>query len=126
MQPLVDVLPLIFLSYFFSAGLLNGNVGVLKSSLAELTDHTNEARAFALLPVSWTAGAALGPILGGYLANPAKRYPDLFGDSTFLKQYKYFLPCFTGALFPIIGVISSIIFLKEASDSLGFSRCAGG
>ena len=95
------------------AGLLNGNVGVIKSSMAEMTDYTNEAQAFTYLPLSWTVGAALGPILGGYLSDPARRYPNLFGQSSFLKEYKYFLPCFVGALFPLIGIMSAYLFLKE-------------
>ena len=99
----------------FSAGFLNGNVGVIKSSLAEMTDHTNEARAFTYLPLSWTAGAALGPILGGYLSNPTQRFPTLFGNSRFLHEYKYFLPCFIGAIFPLVGIVAGYFFLQEVS-----------
>lgn len=93
--------------------MLNGNVGVLKSSLGELTDHTNEARAFSFLPVSWTTGAALGPIFGGFLADPAKHYPKYFGDSPFFRKYKYALPCLVGAIFPLIGILVASLFLKE-------------
>ena len=50
-----------------SAGLLNGNISVLKSAFGELTDVTNESAAFALLPLAWTGGAALGPALGGWV-----------------------------------------------------------
>ena len=38
-------------------GLLNGNVGVSKSIMGEVTDNTNRARAFALLPLGWNLGA---------------------------------------------------------------------
>lgn len=35
------------------AGLLNGNIGVLKSFVAKITDDTNRSRGFSLLSVSW-------------------------------------------------------------------------
>ena len=41
-------------------GLLNGNVGVLKSMLGELTDDTNLAQGFAFLPIVWSMGATIG------------------------------------------------------------------
>ena len=44
----------------FLAGALNGNIGVIKSMLAEMTDETNMARAFAIVPLSWFIGNALG------------------------------------------------------------------
>ncbi|KAH9059708.1 MFS general substrate transporter [Lactarius vividus] len=37
-------------------GVLNGNIGVMKSMLAELTDDTNMARGFSLIPVTWAVG----------------------------------------------------------------------
>ena len=40
--------------------MLNGNAGVMKSMVAELTDETNKARGFALLSVAWAVGCTLG------------------------------------------------------------------
>ena len=34
--------------------------GVMKSAMGELTDQTNRADAFALMPVVWALGATLG------------------------------------------------------------------
>lgn len=95
------------------AGALNGNVGVIKSSLGELSDHTNEAKAFRGMAPAWTIGSSLGPILGGYLSNPSERYPYVFGHSKFLQEYKYFLPCFVGALFPLMGILVGYLCLAE-------------
>lgn len=45
-------------------GLLNGNVGVLKSAMGDLTDATNRAEGFALMPVTWAIGCTVsGPSL---------------------------------------------------------------
>lgn len=42
------------------AGLLNGNVGVIKSMMGELSDSTNIAQVMALMPVVWSTGATVG------------------------------------------------------------------
>jgi len=41
-------------------GALNGNVAVIKGTLGELTDETNQARAFSVLPLAWSLGSAIG------------------------------------------------------------------
>jgi len=41
------------------AGLLNGNVGVLKSMMGEITDDTNAAQGFAFIPIVWCTGSTI-------------------------------------------------------------------
>jgi hypothetical protein len=41
-------------------GALNGNIGVLKSMIAEITDTSNLAQAYAYLPIAWSTGGTLG------------------------------------------------------------------
>lgn len=41
-------------------GLLNGNIGVTKSAMAEITDETNRARGFAFIHLVWTIGGTIG------------------------------------------------------------------
>jgi hypothetical protein len=40
--------------------MLNGNVGVMKSMMAELTDETNMIRGFSLIHVTWAVGGTVG------------------------------------------------------------------
>jgi MFS family permease len=48
------------------AGLLNGNVGVIRTMVAEMVvERAHQARAFSVMPVVWSLGSILGPILGG-------------------------------------------------------------
>jgi MFS family permease len=42
------------------AGALNGNVGVVKSMLGEITDDSNMPQAFAFLPICWAGGSTIG------------------------------------------------------------------
>lgn len=57
------------------------------------------------------------PILGGSLANPATKYPNVFGDA-FFKKYPYFLPCFAGGFLALATAIIGIMFLKEVCSLL--------
>lgn len=57
-----------------AAGLLNGNVGVIRTMVAEMVvERAHQARAFSVMPFVWSAGSILGPVLGG-------AYPPLSGD----------------------------------------------
>ncbi|KAI8601236.1 major facilitator superfamily domain-containing protein [Dissophora ornata] len=94
-------------------GLLNGNVGVAKSMLGEIADHTNQSQAFSIFGFAWGIGMIVGPVLGGYLANPAKNFPDTFGNWTFFIEYPYFLPCFVAALGGVVGFAVGYFFLEE-------------
>ncbi|KAI0649187.1 MFS general substrate transporter [Trametes meyenii] len=93
-------------------GMLNGNIGVIKSMLAELTDSTNMAQGFALMPVMWSAGATIGPLIGGQLAKPHDRWPRLF-TNPFWQYYPYFLPCAASALFSAVIFMIAAAFLRE-------------
>ncbi|KAL0093566.1 major facilitator superfamily domain-containing protein [Phycomyces blakesleeanus] len=101
-------------------GLLNGNIGVLKSMVAELTagqPADKRARAFSLLPLMYGLGSIIGPILGGFLVHPVETYPDIFGRggfiTDFLTEYPYFLPCFIAAIICSLGLIFGLFQLEE-------------
>ncbi|TEB39446.1 MFS general substrate transporter [Coprinellus micaceus] len=103
-------------------GLLNGNIGVMKSAMGELTDSSNRAEAFALLPVVWAAGASFGPLLGGSLARPADRFPDTAFASQFWKDYPYFLPCVATAGITAITFVITLIWFKEVRSQSKYTR----
>ncbi|KAJ7486878.1 major facilitator superfamily domain-containing protein [Mycena latifolia] len=73
-------------------GLLNGNIGVMKSAMADMTDPSNRAQGFAYIPVVWDVGAAFAPLVGGFLARPQDRFPHLFSGK-FWGEFPYFLSC---------------------------------
>ncbi|TFK47990.1 MFS general substrate transporter [Heliocybe sulcata] len=99
------------------SGAVNGNIGVLKSMIAEITDESNQARAWSLAPVVFASGATLAPIIGGGLAHPAERFPSLFSGWQFFKTYPYFLPCLVSALFPFSAFFVAGTLLKETLPS---------
>ncbi|EAU85271.2 hypothetical protein CC1G_10057 [Coprinopsis cinerea okayama7 len=97
-------------------GLLNGNIGVMKSVMGELTDSTNRAEGFALMPVVWATGATLGPLMGGALSHPHQRFPKLFGAS-FWREYPYFLPCAATASFVLFSFFLALFLFKETAPT---------
>ncbi|KAH8985103.1 MFS general substrate transporter [Lactarius akahatsu] len=93
-------------------GMLNGNVGVMKSMMAELTDETNVARGSSLISVTWAIGCVMGPFIGGVLSRPQDRWPNVFSHP-FWGEYPYFLPCLATASYALLSFSLAAIFLKE-------------
>ncbi|PPQ80161.1 hypothetical protein CVT25_001454 [Psilocybe cyanescens] len=81
--------------------------------VVEITDSTNISKAYAYMPLAWNTGGTVGPMIGGWLVQPADRFPGLFGGSEFLRTYPYFLPCAVPATFSLIALIVTHFFLKE-------------
>ncbi|KAH8979733.1 MFS general substrate transporter [Lactarius akahatsu] len=98
-------------------GMLNGNIGVMKSMMAELTDETNMARGFSLIPVTWAVGGTIGPFIGGVLSRPQDHWPNVFSHP-FWGEYPYFLPCLATAAYSLLSFILAAIFLKEVGALL--------
>ena len=55
-------------------------IGTNKVILGDISDDTNQAFGLAILASGWGGGLLLGPAIGGYLSEPAKKYPLVFSD----------------------------------------------
>ena len=92
-------------------GLVNGNQGVVSTCLGEITDRSNQSRAFKYLPVIYGIGGITGPIVGGLLVsrksifNPDKPNP-----------YPYLLPNLFSAVVLMVDLVLTMIFLKESLE----------
>ncbi|KAJ3986143.1 major facilitator superfamily domain-containing protein [Lentinula detonsa] len=98
-------------------GIFNGNIGVAKTVMAEVTDSTNMADAFTMIPIMWSFGTTVGPALGGILANPATQWPQLFGKFAFFRDFPYFLACAAAGFLAFIAFALAYIGLKESSPT---------
>lgn len=60
-------------------GMLNGNAACVPTVLGEITDRSNQSRAFAYLPIIYSLGSITGPAFGGLLVDTmgGPRYPYL-------------------------------------------------
>ncbi|KAG8167006.1 hypothetical protein KVR01_002695 [Diaporthe batatas] len=67
------------LAVHIAMGLLNGNAAVVPTVLGEVTDRSNQSRAFTWLPVMYSLGGITGPALGGLLVRDpgSARWPFL-------------------------------------------------
>lgn len=91
-------------------GLVNGNQGVISTCLGEITDRSNQSRAFTYLPVIYGLGGITGPIVGGLLV--FKNWP--FTDKP--NPYPYLGPNLLSAGVLTIDLILTSFFLEESLD----------
>ncbi|KAF2789168.1 MFS general substrate transporter [Melanomma pulvis-pyrius CBS 109.77] len=96
-------------------GLGNGNVGILRTMVAELCPWKElQPRAFSIMPLVYTIGAVFGPTLGGMFSNPLKVDPRHPRRDKFLERYPYALPNLVAASFFCISIATGWLFLKES------------
>lgn len=92
-------------------GLVNGNTGVVSTCLGEITDRSNQSRAFTYLPVVYGIGAITGPIVGGVLVV----YKNPF-HSDRPNPFPYLLPNLFAAAVLAIDLIICMLFLEESLE----------
>ena len=94
-------------------GASSGTVGIIRTTVAEMVPHKSlQPRAFSIMPLIWSLGSVVGPIMGGALAKPATNIPQIFGDMWFFKRFPFALPNLVSGLFYVIGLTSGFLFLK--------------
>jgi MFS family permease len=92
-------------------GLMNGNQGVISTCLGEITDKSNQSRAFVYLPVIYGIGGITGPALGGLL---------VFENNPFRKgernPYPYLWPNLLSAAILALAFIATSFWLEESLE----------
>eukprot|EP01036_Dinobryon_divergens_P023858 gene23858-32247_t len=96
------------------SGFLCGNLGVLKSYLAEITDDTNRGKGFSLISLAWSVGCSIAPFAGGALSKPADHYPQYFSKHGLFGQFPYLLPCLLCVFFNIFASIFCAVYMVES------------
>ena len=92
--------------------MLNGNLGIAKSLIGEISSSKTISQSFGFLGIAWGLGTICGSVTGGVLAQPAKKWPEAFGGTIF-GTFPYLLPNLVSAFMLLIGLLGTIIFLKE-------------
>ncbi|KAI4111894.1 MAG: hypothetical protein LQ339_000353 [Xanthoria mediterranea] len=90
-------------------GLGNGNQGVVSTCLGEITDRSNQSRAFVYLPVIYGLGGITGPLLGGVLVTKGSR-PSVD------DPYPYLKPNLVSAAVLAVDLVLTMIFLDESLE----------
>ncbi|KAI8725730.1 hypothetical protein NCS52_00144800 [Fusarium sp. LHS14.1] len=85
-------------------GLLNGNAACVPTVLGEVTDRSNQSRAFTYLPVIYSLGSITGPALGGILVGKVG------------NEFPYLAPNILAAALLACSVIVVGIWFEETLD----------
>ncbi|KAL0937133.1 major facilitator superfamily transporter [Colletotrichum truncatum] len=93
-------------------GMLNGNAAVVPTVLGEVTDRSNQSRAFTWLPVIYSLGGITGPALGGLLVG------------TLGEKYPYLAPNLLSALLLFVSVVIVGIWFEETLETLEPNQAA--
>eukprot|EP01112_Ceratiomyxa_fruticulosa_P016045 TRINITY_DN4813_c0_g2_i1.p1 TRINITY_DN4813_c0_g2~~TRINITY_DN4813_c0_g2_i1.p1 ORF type:complete len:566 (-),score=80.97 TRINITY_DN4813_c0_g2_i1:33-1730(-) len=101
----------------FLQGLLNGNIGVARTYLSEVTDSTNQGKGMSVTSLSWGLGLIVAPSLAGVLCQPVLKYPHLFSEGGFFDQFPYSIPCFLSGALTLIGFVSGYFIIEEKSTN---------
>ncbi|EGC30056.1 hypothetical protein DICPUDRAFT_41990 [Dictyostelium purpureum] len=102
------------MTFRFLSGLLNGNVSVAKTMLGEITDSTNQAKAFSFIGLSWGVGGIVAPLIGGYTSNICVKHPNAFSPDSFVCRFPYLFPNIICVLFSLLGLCLGYFYLQES------------
>nr|TKW12460.1 hypothetical protein SEVIR_5G037200v2 [Setaria viridis] len=61
---------------------------------SEVCRKDHQALGISLIISSRAIALVVGPAIGGFLAQPTKKYPNLFSEVSIFGRFPYFLPCF--------------------------------
>lgn len=96
----------------FMAGILNGNVGVVKGYAADICDKTNQVKGVGVMQLGWGLGGILGPLFGGILSKPCTSYSFCSEDSL-LGKFPYLLPNLMSCVASVAAIVSLCIYLPR-------------
>ncbi|XP_060218277.1 protein ZINC INDUCED FACILITATOR-LIKE 1-like isoform X1 [Lycium barbarum] len=91
----------------FLLGSLNGVLGPIKAYAGEIFREEHQALGMSTITTAWGIGLIIGPALGGFLAQPAEKYPTVFSKDSIFGRFPYFLPCLCISLFSLVVAIGS-------------------
>ncbi|KAF1808706.1 MFS general substrate transporter [Eremomyces bilateralis CBS 781.70] len=107
-------------------GLLNGNIGVIQTTVSEIvTAPEHIALGYSIMPSVWCIGSIIGGIIGGSLADPGKNHPSWFSADSIFVRFPYLLPnvfC-TGVVLFSLSV--GFLFLEETHEEKRHGRDRG-
>ncbi|KAF9676481.1 hypothetical protein SADUNF_Sadunf08G0006400 [Salix dunnii] len=91
----------------FLLGSLNGLLGPIKAYAVEIFRAEYQALGLSTVSTAWGIGLIIGPALGGFLAQPAEKYPNLFSKEFIFGRFPYFLPCLCISVFALVVTIAT-------------------
>ncbi|XP_024516053.1 probable peptide/nitrate transporter At3g43790 isoform X2 [Selaginella moellendorffii] len=75
----------------FILGSFNGVLGVVKAYASEICSEEHQAVGMSTVGTAWGLGLIIGPSLGGFLAQPAEKFPNVFTKGSIFARFPYLL-----------------------------------
>eukprot|EP00026_Physarum_polycephalum_P005000 Phypoly_transcript_05026.p1 GENE.Phypoly_transcript_05026~~Phypoly_transcript_05026.p1 ORF type:complete len:610 (+),score=97.64 Phypoly_transcript_05026:206-2035(+) len=97
----------------FAAGILNGNVGVVKGMAADICDKTNQVKGVGVMQLGWGLGGIIGPLIGGILSRPCSTFQNFCSEGSLFWKYPYLLPNLFSCGVSVLAIITLIIYLPK-------------
>ncbi|KAJ5657601.1 Major facilitator superfamily domain general substrate transporter [Penicillium longicatenatum] len=94
-------------------GVVNGNQGLVSTCLGEITDRSNQSKAFTWLPVLYGIGGITGPLVGGLL---------VFKQNPFTGKenpYPFLAPNLVSAAILLVDFGLTAFFMEESLEDAG-------
>eukprot|EP00258_Populus_trichocarpa_P047779 XP_024463798.1 probable peptide/nitrate transporter At3g43790 isoform X2 [Populus trichocarpa] len=100
------------LSTRFLLGCFNSLLGTIRAYASEVCREEYRSVALSVVSTSRGIGMIIGPAIGGFLAQPAENFPNLFSESSIFGRFPYFLPCLVISVYAV-GVLVACWWLPE-------------
>ncbi|RLM93502.1 hypothetical protein C2845_PM08G08690 [Panicum miliaceum] len=91
-------------------GVMCGYLGPIKAYATEVCRKEYNHLALAVVSSSRGIGLIIGPAIGGYLAQPADKYPSIFSQTSIFGRFPYFLPCLCISILAVLALFACIWF----------------
>ncbi|KAL6540753.1 hypothetical protein OROMI_024636 [Orobanche minor] len=91
----------------FLLGSLCGILGPMRAYASEICRKQHQALGMSVIATSWGVGLVIGPAVGGFLAQPAEKYPHIFPKESLFGRFPYSLPCFVISGFALVAFVIS-------------------
>lgn len=100
-----------------------GNAGVTRTVVGELAHNLqlDQGKAFSLFGFCSAIGYVIGPLLGGYLADPAAKL-SFQGPGNIFAEYPYLLPCLVCGCFDLAIAVIAFFLLEETNTHVTASH----
>ncbi|KAJ6984280.1 hypothetical protein NC653_022520 [Populus alba x Populus x berolinensis] len=96
----------------FLLGCFNSLLGTIRAYASEVCREEYRSMALSVVSTSRGIGMIIGPAIGGFLAQPAENFPNLFAESSIFGRFPYFLPCLVISVYAV-GVLVACWWLPE-------------
>ncbi|KAG2674128.1 hypothetical protein I3760_13G120600 [Carya illinoinensis] len=116
------------LSMRFLLGCFNSLLGTIRAYASEVCREEHRALGLSVVSTSRGIGLIIGPAIGGFFAQPAEKYPEIFAKSSIFGRFPFLLPCLLISIYAA-GVFVSCWWLPETLHmhnervSARFDRC---